>query len=126
MGFPGETDEVFEGTMKLLETVRYHGSFSFKDSDRPGTRSSDFDNKVDEELKSKRLARFQARQDELSLERNKEFVGEIKEIMVEAVSEDSVKGRTDTNHIVHINEPLKVAVGDFLKVNINFALASIL
>ena len=121
VGFPGETDEDFEGTMQLLETVRYHGSFSFKYSDRPGTRSSTFDNKIDEDVKSKRLARFQARQDEISLERNREFVGQVKEIMVESVTNDSVKGRTDTNHIVHINEPVNTQVGDLLMVKIHFA-----
>ncbi|TKB11129.1 tRNA (N6-isopentenyl adenosine(37)-C2)-methylthiotransferase MiaB [Desulforhopalus sp. IMCC35007] len=121
VGFPGETDADFEGTMDLLETVRYHGSFSFKYSDRPGTRSAGFENKVDEAVKSERLARFQARQDEISLERNAEFVGLEKEILVEQVSSDSVKGRTDTNHIVHVNEPLKVNVGDLLTVKINFA-----
>ena len=121
VGFPGETDADFEGTMALLEKVKYHGSFSFKYSDRPGTRSSKFENKVDETVKSERLARFQARQDEIGLERNKEFVGQEKEILVEAVSDESVKGRTDTNHIVHVNEPVKVKVGDLLKVKINFA-----
>lgn len=121
VGFPGETDEDFGGTMGLLEKVKYHGSFSFKYSDRPGTRSSTFENKVDETTKSERLARFQARQDEISLERNKEFVGQEKEILVEAVSKESVKGRTETNHIVHVNEPVSTNIGDLLRVKINFA-----
>ena len=51
VGFPGETDEDFQQTMDLLENVRYHGSFSFKYSDRPGTRSSDFTDKVGEQVK---------------------------------------------------------------------------
>ena len=121
VGFPGETDEDFEGTMELLEKVQYHGSFSFKYSDRPGTRSSEFENKVDEDVKSKRLARFQARQDEIGLERNKEFIGQEKEILVETVSETSVKGRTNTNHIVHVNELVDTKPGELLRVKINFA-----
>ncbi|MFT5698692.1 MAG: tRNA-2-methylthio-N6-dimethylallyladenosine synthase [Desulforhopalus sp.] len=121
IGFPGETNEDFEGTMQLLEKVKFHGSFSFKYSDRPGTRSSEFENKVDETVKSARLARFQSRQDEISLERNKEYVGQEKEILIEAVSEDSIKGRMATNQIVHVNEPVNVKVGEFLKVKINFA-----
>ena len=40
VGFPGETEEDFEQTLSLLETVRFHGSFSFKYSDRPQTRSA--------------------------------------------------------------------------------------
>ena len=121
VGFPGETNEDFEGTMELLEKVKYHGSFSFKYSDRPGTRSSDFENKVDESVKSVRLARFQARQDEISLERNNEFVGQEKEILIEAVSDEGVKGRTETNHIVHVNEPIRIKVGELIRVKINFA-----
>jgi tRNA-2-methylthio-N6-dimethylallyladenosine synthase len=121
VGFPGETDEDFEGTMELLEKVQYHGSFSFKYSDRPGTRSSEFENKVDEEIKSKRLARFQARQDEISLERNKEFIGQEKEILVETVTEESVKGRANTNQIVHVNEAVDTKPGELLRVKINFA-----
>lgn len=121
VGFPGETDEDFEKTMELLETVRYHGSFSFKYSDRPGTRASDFDNKIDEAVKTERLARFQARQDEISLERNEEYVGQVKTILIETVSEDSVRGRTDTNHIVHVNQQVDAKRGDLLDVKINFA-----
>lgn len=121
IGFPGETDEDFEATMELLEKVKFHGSFSFKYSDRPGTRSSEFDNKVDETIKSERLARFQSRQDEISLERNEEFVGQEKQIMVEAIYEDSVKGRTATHHIVHVKGQVNTKVGAMLKVKINFA-----
>ena len=121
IGFPGETEEDFERTMDLLEKVQYHGSFSFKYSDRPGTRSSEFENKVEEDIKSKRLARFQARQDEISLARNKEFIGQEKEILVETVSDTSVKGRANTNHIVHVNEAVDTKPGEFLRVKINFA-----
>ena len=50
VGFPGETDADFAGTMELLETVRFHGSFSFKYSDRPGTRASQFEKKLTSRL----------------------------------------------------------------------------
>ena len=104
VGFPGETEADFAGTMELLETVRFHGSFSFKYSDRPGTRASQFEEKVDEQVKSERLARFQKRQDEISLERNREYVGTISQVMIEEVGTDTSKGRTETNHIVHFTE----------------------
>jgi tRNA-2-methylthio-N6-dimethylallyladenosine synthase len=121
VGFPGETDEDFQGTMDLLEKVRYHGSFSFKYSDRPGTRASDFEDKVPEEVKTTRLMQFQARQDEISLERNREYLGQIKEILVEDVTPESVKGRSDTNHIVHVNEAVSVLPGEFIKAEIYHA-----
>lgn len=121
VGFPGETEDDFAGTMRLLETVRYHGSFSFKYSDRPGTRASTFDEKlrIDEDVKSRRLSRFQARQDEISLERNREYIGKIKNIMIEECSEKGIKGRMDTNHIVHLPCPADPPVpGNFIEVKI--------
>jgi len=121
VGFPGETEDDFLGTMSLLERVRYHGSFSFKYSDRPGTRASTFIDKIAEEVKTERLMRFQARQDEISLERNGEYLGQVKDVLVEEVSSDSIKGRTDTNHIVHMHEPVVVAPGEFLQARIYHA-----
>ncbi len=105
VGFPGETDQDFAQTMDLLETVRFHGSFSFKYSDRPNTRSAEFTDKVDEQLKGERLQCFQKRQDEISLERNREFLGNTVQAMVEQCSKDRIKARTGTNHIVHFDTP---------------------
>ncbi len=118
VGFPGETDADFDLTMSLLEEVRFAGSFSFKYSDRPGTSSSTFQAKVDEQIKSKRLQRFQKRQDEISLEHNKRHIGKKLPVMIEATGGETVKSRSVTNHIVHIttNEPL--AVGTFVNVQI--------
>ncbi len=121
VGFPGETDEDFEQTMDLLETVRFHGSFSFKYSDRPGTRSSAFDNKVEEDLKTRRLQRFQKRQDEISLEHNQSFIDQTVEIMIEKISDEGLAGRTGSNHIVHVNDSNLPPChpGDLLQVKID-------
>lgn len=121
VGFPGESDEDFEGTMELLNTVRYHSSFSFKYSDRPGTRANEFVNKVDERVKSERLARFQKRQSEICYERNLEYVGKEIEILLEEVKPGEIKGRTATNHIVHIKEDTELQAGDFIVVAITGA-----
>lgn len=118
VGFPGEDDEDFQGTMNLLEEVRFHGSFSFKYSDRPGTRASQLVEKVGEELKSERLALFQKRQDEISLLRNSEYIGSIKSVMIEECNDHGVKGRTDTNHIVHFPDCAGHKPGDLVMVEI--------
>ena len=101
IGFPGESEQDFEQTMDLLETVRFHGSFSFKYSDRPNTRSADFTDKVEDQVKGERLQRFQKRQDQISLQRNRDFIGQTVEVMVESLKPDSVQSRTGSNHIVH-------------------------
>ncbi|MGI9536910.1 MAG: tRNA (N6-isopentenyl adenosine(37)-C2)-methylthiotransferase MiaB [Desulfocapsaceae bacterium] len=119
VGFPGETEEDFQQTMKLLEKVRYHGSFSFKYSDRPETRAADLKGKLSEAEKGRRLQVFQRRQDEISLERNREYVGSLKSILVENNSKGKMMGRTITNHIVHVEQaPHQIKPGTFVNVKI--------
>jgi tRNA-2-methylthio-N6-dimethylallyladenosine synthase len=60
VGFPGETDEDFEDTMRLIETVGYAQAFSFKYSIRPGTPGAEMDGHVAEDVKAERLERLQA------------------------------------------------------------------
>ena len=101
VGFPGETDNDFQKTVDLLEAIRYHGSFSFKYSDRPGIKAAHLDGKIEEHIKSERLQIFQKRQDEISFERNKEYIGKSLTILVESAGNNKLAGRTVTNHIVH-------------------------
>ena len=75
VGFPGETDEDFEATMQVLETVKYDASFSFIYSPRPGTASLRLKDDLPMAVKSERLQRLQARQAELSLASNRRFIG---------------------------------------------------
>ncbi|KEG21140.1 (Dimethylallyl)adenosine tRNA methylthiotransferase miaB [Bartonella bacilliformis Ver097] len=60
VGFPGETDDDFEETIKLIEQVGYSSAYSFKYSPRPGTLSATMNNQVDEKVKNDRLQRLQA------------------------------------------------------------------
>lgn len=120
VGFPGETDEDFEATMQLLETIRYHSAFSFKYSDRPHARSVDFPDKVEEKVKAERLARLQTRQNEISQERNQEYTGHILKVMVEgqAKSESQWRGRAPTNHIVNFTGGKNLKPGDIVSIEI--------
>jgi len=106
VGFPGEKDEDFHATMELLEKVRFHGAFSFKYSDRPQAKSVDFDNKVDEPTKTERLRILQKRQNDISLQRNKEYEGSVQLVMVEGESKNGAgqwSGRTMSNVIVNFD-----------------------
>ena len=118
IGFPGEREEDFAQTMELLETVRFHGSFSFKYSDRPNTRSALFSDKVDESIKGERLQRFQQRQDQISLEKNREYLGRTLEVMVEESNSSKIKARTGSNHIVHFEATTAYSPGDLVRVSI--------
>jgi len=116
VGFPGETDSDFEDTMSLLEEVQFHGSYSFKYSDRPGTRSADFENKIEESLKAERLLRFQTRQDEICLEHNQKYINQTLSMMVEKNNGKALVARTGSNHLVHMADTAtKNVPGDIVK-----------
>lgn len=124
VGFPGETDDDFQLTYDLVEKVRYHGAYSFKYSDRPQTKSAKFDAKVPEELKIKRLAALQKRIDEICLERNREYIGNVLEIMVEGQSKgqsNQWNGRSSTNHIVHFDSHIPLQPGQLVPILIDEA-----
>lgn len=120
VGFPGETDDDFEATMDLLETVRYHGAYSFKYSDRPQAKSVAFDDKVNEQIKSERLRRLQDRQKAINLEENQKYEGSIQTIMVEGESKNTDgqwSGRTMHNIIVNFESPT-LSPGQVVQVKI--------
>jgi tRNA-2-methylthio-N6-dimethylallyladenosine synthase len=59
VGFPGETEEDFCATLRMIEEVGYAGAFSFKYSPRPGTPAADCKDQVAEGIKVERLERLQ-------------------------------------------------------------------
>jgi len=124
VGFPGETEDDFQATMALLEEVRYHGAFSFKYSDRPEAPASRFDDKIPDEEKTRRLAVLQKRQEAISLERLREYVGRELEVMVEGTSRTAggqMSGRTPGNQIVNFTSDADLGPGDFVTVRIEEA-----
>ena len=122
VGFPGETEEDFQATLELLSLVRFHGSFSFKYSDRPHTHSVNFLDKIPEEVKSRRLLAFQTLQDAIGLERNAECIDKEVEVMLEVCAGDDCKGRTPAHQMVHFKrQGLPLAPGDLVTVKINQA-----
>jgi tRNA-2-methylthio-N6-dimethylallyladenosine synthase len=75
VGFPGETDEQFEDTLKLVEAVRYSFIFAFKYSPRKGTAAARFREQVPEAVMSRRLAALNELQDRITLEMNLAEIG---------------------------------------------------
>jgi tRNA-2-methylthio-N6-dimethylallyladenosine synthase len=107
VGFPGETDEDFEQTMRLLEEVRFHSAFSFKFSPRPGTPALTLMERgqtVPPEVAQARLVRYQDRQREISLEHNHALVGQTHRVLVEGPSrhdEGVICGRTSAFKMIN-------------------------
>ncbi len=124
VGFPGETEEDFQATMRVLEEVRFHGAFSFKYSDRPQAPAARFPEKVPEEVKARRLAALQKRQEGIALARLQEYTGREVEVMVEGQGREpgQVSGRTAGNQIVNFT-PCRSGLqpGEFVSVRIEEA-----
>ncbi len=118
VGFPGETDEDFQGTMQVLKEVRFDGAFSFKYSPRPGTLAATFEDQVPEEVKSVRLEELQALQRKITLEKNEALAGRTLEVLVEGGSKNNpgeFSGRTPCNRVVNFSAD-GVAPGDIIDV----------
>jgi tRNA-2-methylthio-N6-dimethylallyladenosine synthase len=83
VGFPGETEEDFAATALWLEEARYDFAYLFKYSPREGTKAYREGDTVSEEEKGRRLRRLIDRQEAISLERNREWIGREVEVLVE-------------------------------------------
>ena len=104
VGFPGETAEDFEKTMKLIDDIGFDASFSFVYSSRPGTPAAELTDDTPQELKLERLMRLQKRIDDLAQDVSQSMVGSIQRVLVEGLSkkdDTELAGRTDNNRIVN-------------------------
>jgi tRNA-2-methylthio-N6-dimethylallyladenosine synthase len=104
IGFPGETEEDYEKTMKLIDDVGFDASFSFLYSSRPGTPAAELADDTPAEIKSARLMRLQKRIEEQASAISEAMVGTVQRVLVEGVSKKHVEelaGRTDNNRIVN-------------------------
>jgi tRNA-2-methylthio-N6-dimethylallyladenosine synthase len=104
VGFPGETAGDFELTVELLEQVRYDGIFAFKYSTRPGTAALRLSGHLPEEIKEKRLERVLALQKEISVQKNRDLIGSIQEVLLDGQSKKGgmITGRTRGNKAVNV------------------------
>jgi len=126
IGFPGETDEDFEQTMKLIEDVGFDHSFSFIYSARPGTPASSLEDNVPMDVKKARLSRLQKRINEMSQAISEAMVGTMQTVLVERPSRKDpgqMSARTENNRVVNFdgNERL---IGHFVDVRITEAYAN--
>jgi len=124
IGFPGETDQDFEDTMNLIETIGYDQSFSFIYSPRPGTPASDLVDDVPMEVKQARLQRLQKRITEMAFEISQNMVGTVQTVLVDRPArKDStqISGRTENNRVVNFDGSHDL-IGSFVDVEITEAL----
>jgi tRNA-2-methylthio-N6-dimethylallyladenosine synthase len=125
VGFPGETEQDFEQTMKLVEDVRFDDSYSFMYSPRPGTPAAGFADQVPLETKQVRLARLQAVLDASAKAISESMVGSVERILTEGASRknpEELAGRTSNNRVVNFPGSRRL-IGKIVNVRITAALA---
>ena len=104
VGFPGETDSDFEQTLNLVQKVKFDSSYSFIYSDRPGTPASMLPNKIEADVKSRRLKKLQQILDKYSRDFSSQMVDKEEEVLVEGISKRNsceLTGRTENNRVVN-------------------------
>ena len=100
VGFPGETEEDFNDTINLMNDVKFDSAYTFKYSPRKGTKATEYDDHIDENIKQDRLAQVIVLQKSHTIIRNKKYEGNIEDVLIEKTSkrnEDKWAGRTDSN-----------------------------
>ena len=120
VGFPGETADDFERTMKLIGEVNFDVSYSFIFSARPGTPAADMVDDVPEEEKKQRLYILQERINQQANAWSRRMLGTVQRILVEGTSRKSImalSGRTENNRVVNF-EGTPDMIGKFVDVEI--------
>jgi tRNA-2-methylthio-N6-dimethylallyladenosine synthase len=120
VGFPGETEEDFEQTLRVVREARFDSAFTFQYSPRPGTPAGNFSEQVPKSVVQERFDRLVALQETISLERNRELVGADLELLIEGEGrKGNLSGRTRTNKLTHVAG--SVPPGSFVRARISRA-----
>ena len=124
-GFPGETDEDFDATMRLVEAVGYAQAFSFKYSARPGTPGAELPDHVPEAVKAERLERLQALLFAQQTAFQQSMAGRVFDVLVEKPGrfERQMVGRSPwlLPVIIEMKADDNLEIGDIIKVRITKA-----
>jgi tRNA-2-methylthio-N6-dimethylallyladenosine synthase len=120
VGFPGETEQDFEGSISLLDAVGYDGIFAFCYSPRPNTTAAMMADAIPEHEKSRRLAILQERQRQIQAARNSKLVGESFEVLVDGrhPARNQWGGRSTSNLLVNFTTPRENLLGEYVQVRV--------
>src|SRR5690554_186304 len=110
VGFPGETEEDFQGTLDVVEQARFASAFTFQYSIREGTPAATMPDQVPKAVVQERYERLVALQDRISWEENQKLVGAEVRVMVSAegtkdAETHRLSGRAEDSRLVHFDLP---------------------
>lgn len=120
VGFPGETDEEFEDTIKLCDEVRYDAMFTFIYSKRVGTPAASMPDAATREDKQRRFDRLLEAANRVSAEKHAEYIGKTVRVLVDGETgkdEYNLSSRTNGGRLVHLAGD-KSLIGQFIDVKI--------
>ncbi|WP_343926730.1 tRNA (N6-isopentenyl adenosine(37)-C2)-methylthiotransferase MiaB [Rhodoglobus aureus] len=132
VGFPGETEEDFQETLRVVEESRFASAYTFQYSIRPGTPAATMDDQIPKEIVQERYERLASLQDRISREENDKQIGRTVQVMVTATEGRKqaetarLSGRAEDSRLVHFDIPEGSAVprpGDVVTLTITEAAA---
>ncbi|MBD2021394.1 tRNA (N6-isopentenyl adenosine(37)-C2)-methylthiotransferase MiaB [Leptolyngbya sp. FACHB-36] len=121
VGFPGETEQQFENTLKLVDDIGFDQLNTAAYSPRPGTPAALWDTQLSEEVKSDRLQRLNHLVAAKAAERSQRYLNRVEEVLVEDRNEKNptqVMGRTRGNRLTFFTGDIAELKGKLLKVKI--------
>ena len=130
VGFPGEPEEDFEDTLRVVEASRFSSAFTFQYSIREGTPAATMPDQVPKAVVQERYERLMALQDRISLEESRAQMGRELRVLVSPsegkkdAATHRLSGRAEDNRLVHFEVPEKSAVprpGDVVTVSVTRA-----
>lgn len=123
VGFPGESDEDFEATMRIVSDVSYAAAYSFKYSARPGTPAASMDGHVSEAVKSERLQRLQGLLRDQTQAFQESFVGREQDVLIEKPGRHPGQMIGRSPYLLAVTVPSSAgAIGDIATVRIENSL----
>ncbi|MEC4765380.1 tRNA (N6-isopentenyl adenosine(37)-C2)-methylthiotransferase MiaB [Mycobacterium sherrisii] len=127
VGFPGETEEDFAATLDVVRAARFAAAFTFQYSKRPGTPAAELDGQVPKTVVQERYERLIEVQEQISLEGNRELIGQTVELLV-ATGEGRkdartarMTGRARDGRLVHFAADPSVRPGDVITTTVTEA-----
>ncbi|MCW8331807.1 tRNA (N6-isopentenyl adenosine(37)-C2)-methylthiotransferase MiaB [Photobacterium sp. SDRW27] len=120
VAFPGESDQDFQDTMKLIREIDFDMSFSFIFSARPGTPAADYPCDLPEEVKKERLYELQQQINTQAMRYSRQMLDTEQRILVEGPSKKNImelRGRTENNRVVNFEGSAEL-IGQFVDVKI--------
>lgn len=119
VGFPGETEEDFDATMKVVEQVGFDAMFTFIYSKRPGTPAAEMEDPFTRKEKQLRFDRLLALQNKISEEKHRAYVGSVRRVLIDGEDKggELLTGRTQGGRLVRLKGSRDL-IGSFADVKI--------